>query len=624
LSISIFGQYESEINVSELKGLIEIFPEEEAILHSSTIDYTFKKNLNYRQLEVIEKTNNTYIALKANAKILASTFYDSYSELNNHRFISPYSNSNEHFQRCGNYEVDGIFYHDAKVCNFFMEIVKPGGQMILKTTKTFLDPRYFTHVFLGDSYSVAERIVRFHVPPFVKMEIVAKNFSGFNIERKEYVDKRGKGKVIEYKAINLPASLGMENLPGPSCVFPHLLIMVKGFSIGYDTVNVIRDNNDLYKWYKSLIDDPVISPELKTQTEALSKNKLSDSAKIASIYNWVQSNIRYIAFEDGIAALKPKSPIEVFSSKYGDCKGMANLVKAMLVNAGFDARLCWIGTSHVCYGRDTPSVMVDNHMICAVKLNGQFVFLDPTVNYTLLGEIHEGIQGKSAIVEDGDGYLIVQVPTILPEDNFMYVNNEIFLTRDTMIVEGSIMLGGVQKYSFQDFLNNLQSPDKKKMIRYFITQTDNNYTVNGFDHTASDSIVEKFEIGYNMVLENNVIDLGDELLVDLHLYKGFKNATIDSTRSYAYSFGSRLQNKHRTLMKIPEGFYVKSTPSPINIDVDNYKITANYELTDSTIIYNKEILIREETMEIEEFDEWNSTVQKLKVFYGDMVILSRK
>jgi hypothetical protein len=622
--VTIFAQKNSELGSGELENLIRYFPEEEAVLLYSTIEYTFKRDRSFEPLKIVEKSDDTYIALKDNAKVLARKFYDNYSELNSHRFSSPNSYSVEHMQRCGNYESEGVFYHDTKVCDFFMGMKKKSDQIVLKTTKTFLDPRYFTRVFMGSDYGVVERVIRFHVPDYVKLEIIEENFSGFDIKRREYDEDNGKGRIIEFNARNIPGSIGLDDLPGSSCVFPHIIIMVKSFSYSDKSINIIQNNDDLYKWYKSLIGAALLSSEMKELTEELIAGKSSDSAKIASIYSWVQNNIRYIAFEDGIAALKPETPSKVFESKYGDCKGMANLLKAMLVNAGLDARLCWIGTGHVCYSRDIPSVVVDNHMICAVKMDGKFVFLDPTVSYTLLGEVHEGIQGKSAIVEDGDSYLIIQVPDILPQDNFMHVNNVISMDGDNLLVDGSVLMGGMQKYSFQYFMDNLQSPDKKKMVRYFITQTDNNYTVNEFDHTPSDSIVDNFEITYNMVLENNVIDLGDELLISLDLYEDFNGASIDSTRAYAYSFDFRRQNKQHTVFKIPEGFMGKVIPGPLEIVADGFRIAANYEITDSTIVYNKEILIQNNSLEKEGFSEWNVAVKKLNVFYGEMVVLEKE
>jgi hypothetical protein len=66
---------------------------------------------------------------------------------------------------------------------------------------------------------------------------------------------------------------------------------------------------------------------LQTILNQLVAGKSSDEEKVKSIYYWVQDNIRYIAFEEVIAGFKPEAAQTVFSNKYGDCKGMANLTK---------------------------------------------------------------------------------------------------------------------------------------------------------------------------------------------------------------------------------------------------------------------------------------------------------
>ena len=95
---------------------------------------------------------------------------------------------------------------------------------------------------------------------------------------------------------------------------------------------------------------------IKEKTLELTANAKSDEEKIRNIYYWVQDNIRYIAFEDGIAGFKPDEANNVLTKRYGDCKGMANLTRQMLKAAGFDARLTWIGTNHISYDYSTPSL----------------------------------------------------------------------------------------------------------------------------------------------------------------------------------------------------------------------------------------------------------------------------
>ena len=72
----------------------------------------------------------------------------------------------------------------------------------------------------------------------------------------------------------------------------------------------------------------------------------------------------------------------------------------MLTIAGFDARLTWIGTSDLPYAYSLPSLVVDNHMICTVILNGKKYFLDGMEEYIALSDYAQRIQGKQVLIED--------------------------------------------------------------------------------------------------------------------------------------------------------------------------------------------------------------------------------
>lgn len=139
---------------------------------------------------------------------------------------------------------------------------------------------------------------------------------------------------------------------------------------------------------------------MKAKADEITQGKSTAIEKVKAIYYWVQDNVRYIAFEDGLAGFKPEKAQEVLRRKYGDCKGMANLTKELLKASGFDSRLCWIGTHHIAYDYSTPSLAVDNHMICAVVLNGRRYFLDATEKYIPLNEYAERIQARQVLIED--------------------------------------------------------------------------------------------------------------------------------------------------------------------------------------------------------------------------------
>ena len=93
-----------------------------------------------------------------------------------------------------------------------------------------------------------------------------------------------------------------ENSPGPTYIYPHLLVMCKSATVGGQSFKYFGHVADQYDWYRSLVknvdsNNEVINAKAKELTAGLS----TDIDKIKAIFYYVQDNIRYIAFEDGMA-----------------------------------------------------------------------------------------------------------------------------------------------------------------------------------------------------------------------------------------------------------------------------------------------------------------------------------
>jgi hypothetical protein len=134
--------------------------------------------------------------------------------------------------------------------------------------------------------------------------------------------------------------------------------------------------------------------------------------RVKPIYYWVQDLIKYIAFKEGIAVLQTNLPQNVCNKRYGDCKGMAILLKIILIEAGFDARLVWIGTNAIAYDYATPSLRVDNPMVTAIMVDGKPIFLEGTDKFNKYGTFATRIQGKQGLIQNGSEFELVQVPQL--------------------------------------------------------------------------------------------------------------------------------------------------------------------------------------------------------------------
>jgi hypothetical protein len=618
---TLLGQEIDEKN--QIEELIRAFPKEKVIVTHSNVTYSIDKNRSGVPVSVTERAEDRFIALQPRVHAVEIRFYDMFSRIDKHKVDGTGKFNTWSSQRCGDYEIDGIFYHDAKICEFYLQFEEPGDFLTVSTTKTYSDLKYLTRIPLHKLTAVFEKTVRIEIPKEIDLELVEMNLEGFEVERSEHKNEVSGNKIIEYKILNVPSSLELENLPGYSCTYPHLVALFKAYEKDGERISLIENTDDLYRWYKSLVSENELSQEIAELTEQLAASKKSDTAKIAAVYYWIQDKIRYIAFEDGYAAFIPEDPNNVYRYKYADCKGMANLTKTMLKHLGYDARLCWVYTGNNCYPRNIPSLASDNHMICAVKLYNDFIFLDATVNYSTFSEIPEGIQGKECIIEDGSNYIIASIPSTEISENLVKIENNIRIDQNKLMIDGSIRLTGTIKKLFQYYLNHVRSDLKEDLLDYFITMTDNNFNIINLITTPADSMTREFSLDYDAEVSNVVLDLGDEMLLSLDLYNEYRDQKIDSTRPYPYLLESREIYAHEVKLKLPSNLIISRLPDTLSYKHPVFEFTGSYGMEDTLLVYRKKLRINEDILQVDHFKSWNEGINALNKFYNQMVILKK-
>ncbi|MEZ5197464.1 MAG: hypothetical protein R2764_14030 [Bacteroidales bacterium] len=278
--IYIFGQEENEL-VAELKTL---YPDENVVVLISEVIYTLEFDETNVPIAVIQTQEEQYISLQPSTYAVDVCFYDLYSEILKHKknregFFDPNG-----FQRCGNFEIDGIFYHDEQVCEYYLPFEEAGEQQTVKTVKKFNDLKYFIEVPFSQNYPIVNRRVRLELPKSVDLEFIEMNLEYFNINRSEQTDSVSGLKVIEYNVLSMPMFNGIENLSGYSCSYPHLLAIFKGYEVSGEYIGLLGSTKDLFDLYSSFVSESELSVELIEKTEQLVQTAKTDTAKIAAIY----------------------------------------------------------------------------------------------------------------------------------------------------------------------------------------------------------------------------------------------------------------------------------------------------------------------------------------------------
>lgn len=116
--------------------------------------------------------------------------------------------------------------------------------------------------------------------------------------------------------------------------------------------------------------------------QAMDICKSKDSMEmILDIIRFVQDDIRYLGFEDGLNAFIPHRPKAVFDQRFGDCKDKSLLLSTLLKSIGIKSSPVLVNS----YLRENlidrlASPFVFNHCVSSFFVYDQTYYIDPTMS----------------------------------------------------------------------------------------------------------------------------------------------------------------------------------------------------------------------------------------------------
>ncbi|WP_432713662.1 DUF3857 domain-containing protein [Pedobacter sp.] len=257
--------------------------------------------------------------------------------------------------------------------------------------------------------------------------------------------------ALEYE----PYSTGLRN------VRPWVNLSPNAFEYDHSQGNLENWKN-VGTWMYQLNSEPQILPEaIKTKVAGLMQQASTPKQKINLLYKFLQANTRYVSVQLGIGGLKPTNANKVATVNYGDCKALSNYMKALLNEAGIAAHLVVIGYDMPSMNEKFASLNQANHMILAVPLQKDTVWLECTSQVNPMGYLAYGCSDKNVLLVTAEGGKIVRTPAYRPADNFQQRNINI-----TLDEKGAAAINIDAKYGYAQYENmiylTLKEPSEQR------------------------------------------------------------------------------------------------------------------------------------------------------------------
>ncbi len=595
------------------------------IIENKTQTFRFQKSKGDNPITIKEEYSVKYRCKEVRDAI---TFAEIYNDQQTIDDVEVYLNDKKTKSITPKYEyysVRGIFYSDARVCYFGLPLGKKEASAEVRLSKTHKDPRYLTTKYLTDEYYTEMKTVTFIIPRWMKVELKEFNFEGSNIIKYSEYNSKEDADIITYTATNLKPFVSESYAPGSSFIYPHFLILSKEANTDAGKITYFNTIADQYKWCYGLVqqvgDDQAA---LTSKAQELTNGITGDINKVKAIYNWVQHNIRYIAYEDGIAGFKPAKAMDVINKKYGDCKGMANLITSLLKGIGLDGRHCWIGTNHIAYDLSTPALSVHNHMIAAWLYNGKTYYLDGTETNIAFNEYAERISGRQVLVENGDKYILANIPLATPNQN---LDKE----KRILTIDGG-NLKGSSEHTYKgearsDLLNKIQSVKKDNLqqaLTNYLSEHNQDYKITNLKNSDLLGVDSILKISYEIDYKNGVTSFGNDLYAEMDFRKDMDDFIIDTAkRKHDFMLPFKMNIDHETELTIPAGYKVSTLPAEIKLHHPNININIAYKQKGNKLVYTKQLIINKIQLQKKDFNSWNTFMQQLTEKYKEQVVLSK-
>lgn len=519
---------------------------------------------------------------------------------------------------------NAIFYDDSKETSFNFPSLQQGAITSVKHTIRHNEPRLIGPFIYTSSLPALKVSFTVTVPEGVDIGYVVKNDSaaGYVFTKEQ---KRNQT-IYRWEMEKVKNEQRFGDAPDEYYYMPHVIVYVKSYRDQQDN-KVFGTVADLYRWNYSFLEDlnKTEDPVLRSITDSLVAGKKTELEKTEAIYKWVQSSIRYVAFEQGLEGFRPRQAADVCRKKYGDCKDMSSIITQMLKMSGIEAYYTWIGTRDIPYKySDVALPIVDNHMISVARIGGKWYFLDGTAPNSLLDMPPHHIQGKEALVAiSKDEYKILTVPVANPVASRLVDSTFIRLNDQGISGSQRVSYNGYFATDVWDELLYKNDRNRQEFVKRKVGKGSNKFILGKYE------IGEKVDAGNARITADFELPgygkkIGNEYYLNLNLERIFEGQLIDTAKRKipkSLEFLYTIEQHH--ILEIPEGYKVSYKPDDLLIDNAFYRVEIKYTSSANRLIATQRITNKSLMIDPADFIKWNKDLPAIQANYKEQVVLEK-
>jgi len=385
--------------------------------------------------------------------------------------------------------------------------------------------------------------------------------------------------------------------------------------------------DEVGQWYAGLERDRLVPDEkIRAKADELVRGLTTDTAKVEALYQYVAKNFRYVSLSLGQGRYQPHAAADVFANQYGDCKDKHTLLSSMLIAAGLRASPALMNSSRK-IDADVPSPGQFDHVITAVPLSGQTLWMDTTAEVAPFRLLSPQLRDKKALLVPASGLGRLETTPAEPP----------FLSTELIEMEGQVnelgkltghthmVVHGDAELFFRMMFRGTPKSEWKRLSYYLsLVSGIRGQEISEIKPSEPAAFEKPFEVDYDFT-SDDFLDWSTKKarvaipLPSLHL------AQIDANKqegSKPIQLGPPIDIVYRVKISFPAQYQTR-LPLPLKVTRDYADYSSTYTLQGNTLVAERKLRLRQHELPAARVQDFRAFVAAARADEGQTLAIER-
>ena len=397
-------------------------------------------------------------------------------------------------------------------------------------------------------------------------------------------------------------------------------------------VSTYSDWDKFATWYHHLIRRQFESSEpIKRKVEELTAGLTTPVEKVRAIYDFVVTEIRYIAWEFGVHGFQPYSATTIFTRRFGDCKDKATLICTMLDEIGIEALPVLIRGTRKRPDEDLTLPLVSHFNHCIAYLPGfgdGGLFLDGTASFHGAHQLPMMDRGADVLVVHEDRGEVRKIPWNKSQEQGIEEARKVDVKND-----GSAVIEIASKFE-GDFAVSMRSAlelegERKLRLERLLGSRMPGVEVEEVETSSFDDLSAPVEIRARLraprFLEersgNPVLPPLKDLFQSLD---GIADSSSRPQRQHDLLIGNPRSSSLILEIELPEGLKARVIPTSVDLEGPGVKFYFDSRISGGRLILERRLELSQPRIAPADYPAFKGIVDQIEQHLQQRVILERR